>query len=56
MGNFADELDYALLQKDTLMQLKGALESGQQTKEYMLNLVDTAIDYNYYLRDDRGMQ
>jgi len=53
MVNPADSFDYALLQKEVLLQLKGALESDHSTKEYLINLVDTAIDYGFYLSDER---
>lgn len=53
MGNFADELDYAELQRETLNQLRGALLAEQTRNDYLINLVDTAIDYAFYLTDDR---
>jgi len=54
MGNIADEFDYAQLQMGILNQLRGALLAEQTQNEYMINLVDTAIDYGFYLRDERG--
>jgi hypothetical protein len=53
MVNPADSFDYALLQKEVLLQLKGALEAESATNEYLINLVDTAIDYGFYLSDER---
>ena len=53
MVNPADNFDYALLQKEVLLQLKGALEAESATNEYLINLVDTAIDYGFYLSDER---
>jgi hypothetical protein len=53
MVNPANDFDYALLQKEVLLQLKGALESESATKEYLINLVDTALDYGFYLSDER---
>jgi hypothetical protein len=52
-GTSADNLDYAVLQKETLNQLKGALLAEQTRNEYLINLVDTAIDYSFYLTDER---
>jgi hypothetical protein len=53
MVNPADSFDYALLQKEVLLQLKGALEAEQTRNEYMINLVNTALDYSFYLSDER---
>jgi hypothetical protein len=53
MVNPADSFDYALLQKEVLLQLKGALEAEQTRNDYLINLVDTAIDYGFYLSDER---
>jgi hypothetical protein len=49
----ANTFDYALMQKETLLQLKGALSADVASTEYVLNLVNTAIDYNFYLVDER---
>jgi len=49
-------IDYATLQKETLNQLRGALSVlDVPEKDYLLNLVDTAIDYGFYLVDDEGI-
>jgi hypothetical protein len=53
MVNPADSFDYALLQKEVLLQLKNALEAEQTRNEYMINLVNTALDYLFYLSDER---
>ena len=51
----ADTFDYAELQKETLNQLRGAINLLDQLpqQDYLLNLVDTAIDYGFYLTDER---
>ena len=54
MGNIADEFDYALMQKETLSRLRDEiLLSNINNKEHLLNLTDTAIDYGFYLSDER---
>lgn len=56
MGNIADELNYSELQKETLLQIKGLIESKYPTDEYLLNLIETSIDYNFYLQDEKSTQ
>jgi len=46
-------VDYSVLMKETLNQIQGALLSEQTRNEYLLNLVNTAIDYLFYLEDNR---
>lgn len=49
----ADTFDYAELQKGVLIQLKSALSAVDTPDEYLLNLVNTALDYGFYLTDER---
>lgn len=54
MGNIADDFDYSLMQKETLSRLRDEILLGDtKNKEHLLNLVDTAIDYGFYLSDER---
>jgi len=46
-------IDYAVQMKETLNQLLGALLSEQTRNEYLINLTNTAIDYLFYLEDNR---
>lgn len=46
-------VDYAELTKRTLTELQGLLEQDVYESEYALNLIKTAIDYLYYLEDNR---
>lgn len=47
-------LDYASLQKAVLTRLRESLLVGEPA-ENLLNLVDTAIDYGFYLKDNSGI-
>ena len=46
-------IDYAVLMRETLNELRGALLTGQTQNEYLINLTNTAIDYLFYLEDNR---
>jgi hypothetical protein len=46
-------IDYAVQMRETLNQLLGALLSEQTRNEYLINLTNTAIDYLFYLEDNR---
>lgn len=46
-------MDYLDLQKAILTRLRDGLVSGEPV-ENLLNLVDTAIDYGFYLKDESG--
>ena len=45
--------DYAILMRETLNELRGALLTDQTQNEYLINLTNTAIDYLFYLEDNR---
>lgn len=46
-------IDYAVLMRETLNELRGALLTDQTQNEYLINLTNTAIDYLFYLEDNR---
>jgi hypothetical protein len=46
-------IDYAVQMRETLNQLLGALLAEQERNEYLINLTQTAIDYLFYLEDNR---
>jgi hypothetical protein len=46
-------VDYVVLMRGTLTELQGLLEQDVYESEYALNLIKTAIDYLYYLEDNR---
>jgi hypothetical protein len=48
-------IDYATLQKSILIRLRDGIEAGEPT-ENLINLVDTAIDYGFYLQDTSGAE
>jgi len=57
MGNIQEEIDYLILQREVLARLKDDLIlSNTNNKAHLLNLVDTAIDYGFYLSDDYQAQ
>jgi hypothetical protein len=57
MGNIQEEIDYLILQREVLARLRDELmHSNTNNKEHLLNLVDTAIDYGFYLSDDYQSQ
>jgi hypothetical protein len=45
--------DYAVMMKDTLNQILGALLAEQTQNEYLISLTRTAMDYLFYLEDNR---
>jgi hypothetical protein len=53
MGNIADEFNYSEMQKDVLKELLEALLAEQTQNDYLINLVKEAIDYGFYLTDER---
>jgi hypothetical protein len=46
-------VDYVVLMRGTLTELQGLLDQDVYESEYALNLIKTAIDYLYYLEDNR---
>jgi hypothetical protein len=54
MENIADSFNYSEEQRKVLNDLLGALLSEQTTNDYMINLVRTALDYGFYLTDERN--
>ena len=45
--------DYSVMMRETLNELRGALIAEQTQNEYLINLTNTAIDYLFYLEDNR---
>lgn len=45
------EIDYKEALRNTLMQMRGHVEAHNATDEFMINLLDTATDYLFYLED-----
>jgi hypothetical protein len=45
--------DYAVMMKDTLNQILGTLLAEQPQSEYLIGLTRTAMDYLFYLEDNR---
>jgi hypothetical protein len=46
-------IDYAVLIKEILARLQALLEQDVYDSETAINLIKTAIDYTYYLEDNR---
>ena len=46
-------VDYAVLLKEILARLQALLEQDVYDSETAINLIKTAIDYTYYVEDNR---
>jgi len=44
-------IDYKEMLRDTLAQAKGHVLAHNATDEYLINLLDSATDYLFYLED-----
>ena len=49
--NMEQELDYKERLRALLAEAKGHVEAHNSTNEYLINLLDTATDYLFYLED-----
>jgi hypothetical protein len=47
------QVDYAELMRNTLNQIKDVLDSDPTQTTHLINLTNTAMDYLFYLEDNR---
>jgi hypothetical protein len=47
------KVDYAELMRNTLNQIKDVLDSDPTQTPHLINLTNTAMDYLFYLEDNR---
>jgi len=47
------KVDYAELMRNTLNQIKDVLDSDPKQTAHLINLTNTAMDYLFYLEDNR---
>jgi hypothetical protein len=47
------KVDYAELMRNTLNQIKDVLDSDPTQTAHLINLTNTAMDYLFYLEDNR---